>query len=268
MRRTQSTGLAAWVLAAAATASACADVVPASLFTDHMVIQREKPVILWGKADAGEKVTVSFAGQTRQATADVDGRWRLSLDAVPASTQGRTLTVKGNNTVTLQDVLVGDVWLCSGQSNMARPVSFVIDSEVEIARADHPTIRLFNLGPTRHVALQPEDAVDARWQVCTSESVKNFSAVGYFFGRELSEKLNVPVGLINSSWPGVPAESFMPESKLAGPALQPIIDEWQQNLANYDSRLKRYEEAHASWQKGADDARARGERTRVNPNDL
>jgi sialate O-acetylesterase len=238
--------------------SAWADVVPASVFTDHMVLQREKPVAIWGTADAGEKVSVAFAGQTRETVADADGKWKVSLDALQTAREGSTLTITGKNVVTLNDVLVGEVWLCSGQSNMEWRLALSRDGEKESAAANHPSIRLFNVSPKKKAATQPQAGVEAKWEVCAPESAKSFSAVGYYFGRHLQEKLDgVPIGLINSSWGGMPAEAFTPVEKLAAtPELSPMLDEWAKHIANHPEAMKKYDADREAWKKAADEARA------------
>ncbi|MFT3788586.1 MAG: sialate O-acetylesterase [Tepidisphaeraceae bacterium] len=232
---------------ALAASVASADVVPSTLFSDHMVLQREKPVAVWGKADVGEVVTVTFAGQSKQATAGADGKWSVTLDPLTADKSGAALTIAGKNTVTLNDVLVGEVWICSGQSNMEWNLAAARNGKDEVANANHPTMRLFNGVPRRHPSTQPLENVEASWQVCSPDSAKNFSAVGYFFGVKLSEKLDVPIGLINASWGGMPAESFTPVPKLTGPVLQPIVDEWEARLAHYDDDMAKWRADREKW---------------------
>ena len=189
--------LSALALLASASA-AVADVRLPSVFADHMVLQRGKAVPVWGWAEKGEKVTVSFAGQTKSATAGDDGRFEVKLDALEASAEGRELKVKGANEITVADVLVGEVWVCSGQSNMAWSVSRAKDPALEIAAANYPAIRHFKVGNV--TALEPQDDCPGTWNICSPETVGNFTAVGYFFGRELHQILGVPVGLLNTSW--------------------------------------------------------------------
>jgi sialate O-acetylesterase len=242
-----------------AASTALADVVPASLFTDHMVLQREKPVAVWGTADAGEKVIVTFAGQTKETVASDAGKWSVTLDALKMSKDGATLTITGKNTVTLSDVLVGEVWLCSGQSNMEWRLAIARDGEKEVAAANHPAIRLFNVSPKKKPATEPQSSVDAKWEACTPESAKNFSAVGYFFGRMLHEKLDgVPIGLINSSWGGMPAEAFTPVAKLDKPEFVPVMKQWEKFIADNPEAIKKWEADRAEWQKQVEAAKAAG----------
>ena len=179
------------------------------LFTDHMVLQRDLLVPIWGWAEAEEKITVTFAGQKKTATAHKDGRWVVRLDPMRANSEGQTLTVSSgirNLQSAIRNVLIGDVWLCSGQSNMEWYMSRTKNAEQEIAAADHPNIRLF-LVP-RRPSLTPQDEVDAKWQVCKPETVAGFSAVAYFFGRHLNQELKVPIGLIETAWSGTRCEAW------------------------------------------------------------
>ena len=179
------------------------------IFGDHMVFQRELPVVIWGWADADQEVTVTFGEQAKSTKADSGRRWRVQLDPLRASTKGAKLTVRsGDQSIEFDDVLVGEVWLCSGQSNMEWRVSNTNDAEAEIARAAYPAIRHIEID---HLMLpEPVDDVQSKkgWELCTPETVASFTAAGYFFGKELYEKLDVPIGLVNSSWGGSNIEAF------------------------------------------------------------
>lgn len=166
----------------------------ASVFGDGMVLQRGIPVPVWGWASPAETVTVNVAGKSAQATAGDDGKWMAVLPELPVGGPYE-MTVCGAATVTFSDVLVGDVWVCSGQSNMEWPTSMTMNADEEVAKAAYPRIRLF--GVPKKDAIEPLDAVDSQWQVCTPETVPSFSAIGYFFGRALHQALEVPVGLID-----------------------------------------------------------------------
>jgi sialate O-acetylesterase len=200
--------------------AARADVACPTIFTDHMVLQREQPVPVWGTASPGEAVTVEFAGQSVRATADVNGRWQVRLASLPASSESRTLTVRGNNVITFQDVLVGEVWFCSGQSNMEKPLGarsgqIPTDGfEAELKRADCPTLRLFQV--PRYSKPKAGDGSLA-WTACTGEALTKttFSAAAYYFGRELVRELGVPIGLIHSSYGGTRIETWMPPEAFA-----------------------------------------------------
>jgi sialate O-acetylesterase len=253
-----------------ALAVARADVTLAPLFTDHAVLQRDKPVPVWGQAAAGEKITVTFARQTRTATAGPDGRWSMSLDKLSASAQGTDLTVAGkNNTLVVHDVVVGEVWLCSGQSNMeftleARPGTWqaksrVRDADKEIAAANFPLIRQVKI--ERTVAADPAASVaTSGWQGASPATVGGFTAVGYFFAREIFQKLGMPIGIVNSSYGGTPVESWMPAPTLArNPAFKVVAERWEKMLADYPDKKAEFDAALAEWTPAETAAKARGE---------
>lgn len=227
-------------------ACARADVTLAPLFTDHAVFQRDKPLPVWGWADPEEHVTVTFGDQQVGATATSDGRWLVVLSAVPASSNPTELTATGKTTARITDVVVGDVWLCSGQSNMEWPVRRAQNAEQEIATANYPLIRHTKIKQT--VADTPADKVEASWVVCSPATVGDFTAVGYFFARDLQPRLNVPIGLINSTWGGTPVESWMsPAAYASNPAFGVVKQRWQQVLAEYPQKKTEYEAALAKW---------------------
>ena len=182
-------------------------------FGDNMVLQRELPARIRGTADPGETVTVKFAGQTVTATADEKGDWTATLEPLQANAEPATLTVEGkDNTVTMSNVLVGEVWLCGGQSNMfyslysKNPAYLHTDSEEITSQANYPLIRIASV--PRHSAANPERKSHLKWQPVTPESVKNFTAVGYFFGLGLHKALDIPIGLVHSSWGGTRIEPW------------------------------------------------------------
>ena len=185
-----------------------ADVTLPSVLGTHSVLQREAAVPVWGWADPGEKVTVTFAGQTKEATAGQDRRWSVKLDAMPANATPQKLTVKGKNEIVLEDILVGEVWIGSGQSNMQWDVNASLNAAQEKEAANHPNIRLFNV-PLVSAPVK-KDTVNASWTACTPQTVGGFSAVLYFMGRDLQKELNVPVGLIADSWGGSRIEPWTP----------------------------------------------------------
>jgi sialate O-acetylesterase len=197
-------------------------------FTSHMVMQRERPVHVWGWSDPGEKVTVAFRDTTRQTSGDSLGRWSVFLPPEGAGGPFQ-LTVTGSNKIVLDDVLVGDVWFASGQSNMEMPVKGwpgapLKNSAEEIAHADHPQIRLLHI--PHKTADFPLRNTDAAWAVCSPETVGNFSAAAYFFGRDLQEREHVPIGLIDSTWGGTVAEAWLSLQAISADAgLMPIFAE-------------------------------------------
>ncbi|MCA8958004.1 MAG: 9-O-acetylesterase, partial [Planctomycetes bacterium] len=187
------------------------------VFADHMVVQRDAPVPVWGRDKPGAQVTVTLGKVGANAVADKRGTWRATLPATPAGGPF-DLTVKGSDTRVFHDVLVGEVWLCSGQSNMEMGVGLVRRAKEEIAAANHPRIRLCSI--PRTVAGEPESDVPASWRVCSPQTLGKdgwggFSAAGYFFGRELLQKLDVPIGLIDSTWGGTRIEPWTPPQGFA-----------------------------------------------------
>lgn len=226
---------------------AWAEVSLAPLFRDGAVLQRDRTVPVWGKGAPGEKVTVSFAQQRREATTGPDGHWRVLLDALPTSNVGADLVVSGQNTIVVRSVVVGEVWLCSGQSNMHFPVSRTMDAGREIAAARYPLIRHIEIG--RVGADEPADMVPTSdWQPATAEYVGTFTAVGYFFARDLFLKLGVPIGLIHSSWGGTPVEAWMSPAALASePAFRVVDERWAQTVAEIPARQTAFEAELAAW---------------------
>ncbi len=192
------------------------------IFGDHMVLQREMKIPVWGTADAGEKVTVKAAGQTQTATADDKGKWRVALDPIQSSNPVE-LTVSGKNSITFKDVLIGEVWLCSGQSNMSFYLKGAAHGTEAVKESNRPKIRLFTVD--RIIPDQPVDEMKGEWKVSSPETTPQFSAVGYFFGLQLQQKLDQPIGLINSSWGGTRAEAWIPRETFDALKL-PYEPEW------------------------------------------
>ena len=192
-------------------------------FTDHMVLQQQQSNLLWGWDVPGNKISINFSGHDYATTTGSDGRWEAKLDPAPASTTPQTLTVTGSTKREIHDVLIGEVWLCSGQSNMEMGIGLVQDAAKEIAAADFPGIRLLKV-PKAWLP-QPQMDQAGNWDVCTPETIakagrNGFSAAAYFFGRELHRTLNVPIGLIDATWGGTRIESWTPpEGFAAVPAL-------------------------------------------------
>lgn len=237
------------------TALLRADVTLAPLFRDGVVLQRDKPLRVWGVAAPGEQVTVSFNEQHVAAATLPTGHWLAVLQPEGASSSPRELTVRGANTIVVHDVLVGDVWLCSGQSNMEFTVDRALNANDEIATADHPLIRHFKL-PHAVASTPARDAV-GEWVSCRPATVGEFSAVAYFFGRDLHARLGVPIGLINSSWGGTQIESWMSEIALHGdPAWPDILARWNERLAAYPAAVSTYRAQLAEWQHDAAAAQA------------
>jgi sialate O-acetylesterase len=214
--------------------SALADVQLPNVFSDSMVLQRDQKNRVWGRAEAGEKVTVSIAKQSHQATADADGNWHVMLSPMSVG-KPLELKVQGNNEVTFSDVLVGEVWICSGQSNMAMTVNSSNAADLERAAANFPQIRMINFP-----RVGTQEAVwtheGSSWMVCSPETVGQFSAVGYFFGRQLYESIDVPIGLINNAWGGSACEAWVNRDLLkADPAYAPMLERWAATQASADA---------------------------------
>ena len=246
--------LALAFLTLGALASA-ADLRLPAVFSDHMVLQRDKAVAVWGWADAAEEVTIEFAGQKKAAKADASGQWSLRLDPLTASAESRKLTATGKDgrKAEVSDVLVGDVWLGSGQSNMAMTVNRAKDFEQEKAAAAFPLIRHFKEESAGAPTAQSQ--AKGKWLACTPDNVGAFSATLYFFGREIHREVGVPVGLINTSVGGTPIESWIaPEVQETKPELSaalkaqsaalPKIDP-EKAKADYAVELKKFKAAKA-----------------------
>ncbi|MCA9141344.1 MAG: sialate O-acetylesterase [Planctomycetales bacterium] len=240
------------------TAALHAEVRLAGVFGDHMVLQREMAVPVWGWADPGESVAVTLGSQSKQTTADASGKWMLKLDAMSAGGPF-SLTASGSNKVTVSDVLVGEVWLCSGQSNMAMTVNRAKDFENEKQHANFPQIRHFKTNS--HATPEPQADCSGSWSICTSDSVGGFSATAYCFGRKLYQELNVPIGLINSSWGGtdVAAWTSLPAQQ-AVDAIVPKLEAFDRTIAAFDPAQAKstYEAALARWEKRAATAKKDG----------
>jgi len=212
----------------------------ATLFTDHAVLQRDMPLPIWGKAAPGDKITVQFADQEKTATADKGGRWSLKLDPLKASSEPRTLTVSTDkNKLTRSDILVGEVWLCSGQSNMGFTLNGDANAAETIKAAGDKELRLFNAQAT--ATDEPQETMGGTWALDSQQSAPSFSAVAYYFGRDLRKKLGVPVGLIKSAVGGTPAEAWTPRAELeSSPTLKPIFERHAKALVDYPAAIENY----------------------------
>ncbi len=214
------------VLCLVASAGNCwADPTLPTLFSDHMVLQRGREIHIWGRADPGERVTSRLAGRDATSTANAQGAWSVHLPALAAGGPF-TLTVQGKKQITIRDVMIGEVWIASGQSNMTYSLSGSAGAAEEIPQANYPEIRLFTV--PKKIAVSPQqDTLPAHWELCTPDNAKEFSAVGYYFAREIYRRLGVPVGVVESAWPGTSIQEWIsPESLQADAQLRPILDEW------------------------------------------
>jgi sialate O-acetylesterase len=226
---------AAFVLA---TFQVQADVKLHGLFTDNMVLQRNAAVPVWGWADDGEEITVQFGGQTAKTVAK-DGKWSVRLKKLKAGGP-EELKVTGRNSITLQNVLVGEVWIASGQSNMEWSMRASYEPETEIPKTTNPQLRLFTVPKLK--ANEPTNNVAGKWVESSPATTAGFSAVGYYFGRDLQKALGVPVGIIHTSWGGSPAEVWMSERVLAGNPdyNRDILQPYAETFRNYETALAEF----------------------------
>jgi sialate O-acetylesterase len=235
-----------------------AEITLSPLISNHMVIQRNLPVHIWGMAAEGEKVSVTFRGETHAATPDQFGRWSVYLPPEEAGGPFE-LTVAGNNTIKLSDVLVGDVWVASGQSNMEFPVHAASNGPAATAAATAcPQIRLFTM--EHKVSDYPLESASAEpWAPCNPSSVANFSAVAYFFGDQLHQKFGVPIGLIETNWGGTPADAWTSlEALSADSSLMPVFSSWAQMMKDHASTLLALKKEREEWERAAAKAKAEG----------
>ena len=258
----------AFAFSIAFVCAARAEVKLPAIFSDHMVLQADAPAPVWGWAEPGEEVTVSITGQTQTAKADANGKWSVKLGKLKASAEPQTLTAKGKNARAVQDVLVGEVWLGSGQSNMALQVARAKNAPEEIATAQFPAMRMFTV--RSGAAAGAQEDCQGSWQVCDPKNAPLFSAALYFFGRELHKTLGVPVGMINSSVGGTPIESWIsPEAQARSPELQKYLETQRKTDAafNADAAKAKYERDLAKWKEAAEKAKVAGTKPPVAPRD-
>ncbi|MES2692559.1 MAG: sialate O-acetylesterase, partial [Verrucomicrobiota bacterium] len=236
------------------------------IISDHMVLQAGTIAPVWGWAEPGETVSVTVAGRTETVAAGADGRWSVRFAALKPSDQPQTLTVAGTNTLVVKDVLVGEVWLASGQSNMNRVVAAALNPQEEIAKATHPRLRMFIVKSAATVT--PQADCVGTWQVCSPATVGKFSAVGYFFGRELLDKLAVPVGIVHSSVGGTDIAAWTSaEAQLKDADLKAALERWARDDASYDAATvaARYKQQVGDWEKAAATAKAAGKAAPAKP---
>ena len=228
------------------TVCARAEVRLPAIIGDNMVLQQGIKARIWGSANAGEHVAVTFAGKTVNTAADANGRWQVWLDQLAAGGPSE-LIVKGDNVLTIKNVLVGEVWICSGQSNMEWSLINTFNAREATEQANYPEIRLFRV--EHRTAAAPLTDVEGHWAVTTPEEAAQFSAVGYFFGRELYQRLKIPIGLVHTSWGGTPAEAWTSREALASvPELKPILDKYESSLNALPQTKETYARALAQWE--------------------
>ena len=224
----------------------------ASVFSDNMVLQRNVAVPVWGWADPGDSITVSFLDQKKTAKAGADGKWTVKLDKLTAGGP-HDLTVTGKTAVSFKNVLVGEVWICSGQSNMEWALANTIDAQAAIDASKNPMLRIYTVKKNR--ASQPLDTCEGQWTEASPEISPRFSAVGYHFGRHLQKELNVPVGLIHTSWGGTPIEVWMSKAVMeADPDMKAGMEEYAKRLEQWQETLKKWEAQAAEAKKAGKEA--------------
>ncbi len=231
----------------------------ASPFGDHMVLQRDQPIALWGKAKPGETVTLALGAATATAVADGTGKWSATLAPMPAGGPHQIAIRSGSDVVQLSDVLVGEVWLCSGQSNMEWSLK-----QLDETAASDGSLRLLKV-PRLATGVEQE-SFQASWSVCDPTTAATFSAVAYHFGRELRARLDVPVGLVQSAWGGTPAESWTRRAAMAQHEVtQPIVERWDAAIAGWPEAQRAYEQALAAWEQAAKKPAEPGEKPAEKP---
>ncbi|MFP6872983.1 MAG: sialate O-acetylesterase [Verrucomicrobiales bacterium] len=251
-----------------------------NIFGESMVLQRDKPVALWGWATPDAQVTVSFAGQSKSAATAKDGTWSLKLDPMPAAAQPRSLRVSsGGENLNIGNILVGEVWICGGQSNMEWTLRGSRDADLELTAADFPAIRFIRLPKVARISPQDDFPVETpvnpvgNWHSAVSGQVENCTAVGYYFARRLHRQLKVPVGIIDNSWGGTRAQHWCSKKTLATiPEMAPDLEKFTSahkawidggHAAGAEERLAK---ALADWEKQRQQAKAKGEREPRRPN--
>lgn len=251
------TWLMLWLMLFGTSRSFSSEFQIARIFADNMVLQRNIPVRVWGRAHPGEQITVEFKSKTVTVRADWYGQWHTELAPLTADNNPAQMTIRaGSESVVFTNILVGEVWLASGQSNMFFPVEQAARADEEIAAANHPDLRLFTVNRVSSKDplddITPEEMIP--WQSCTPESIRGFSAVAYYFAREIHQKLDIPVGIIHASWGGTPIESWIPvdvlqTESLAGAYLQDIFDQglgFQSRQAGNAALWAQFNQAKAS----------------------
>jgi len=213
-----------------------------SVFSDHMVLQRDAMVNIWGRGKPGAQVEIEFVNQKVFAEVLRDGNWAVTLDPLEVSEEGRDFSIKsGEEKIILKDVLVGDVWFCSGQSNMEWTLGKSRDGDIEICGSHNPMIRLFQVD--RSIVQESRFSALSEWLVCSPNSVIDFSAVAYYFGKDLQKVLNIPIGIIDCSWGGTPIVAWIPEEQLL------TCEHTATSVRKWNNWIESYEEYHAEWEK-------------------
>ncbi len=246
-----------WALVGGLLTSGFAEVKLPSIFGDHMVLQRDLDLPVWGWDVPGQSVSVEIAGQRVDAVADETGRWEVKLAPLKMSREPLQMTIQGSSNAVFENVLVGEVWVCSGQSNMQWPVSASDDPDLESLTAQFPNIRLITVPQIG--TQEPQHDFEGEWIACRPETVADFSAVGYFFGRTLHQALDVPIGLIDNAWGGSAAEAWVRRDVLEGNEIfKPYLEIWEAKEANVEAATQQWEVAMEVWKTKAAEARSAG----------
>jgi len=240
--------------------AAHADVKMPGIFGDHMVLQRDMPLRIWGDADPGEMVTVSLTGREKNTVADRSGKWMVTMGPLAPSEKPLELRISGKNQIVFQDVLVGDVWLCAGQSNMMWPLGKAENAVEALSTADHPGLRFFKVDG--RVALDPAPDCAGKWNICSPDSkpLRAFSATAYFFGREIHSSQKVPIGLIGSYWGGSPVQAWTSANGLRSePIARNYVAELEKTKADLgDLKLAYQTKTLPDWESDLAAWKARG----------
>lgn len=217
-----------------------------SVFTDNLVLQQKSEATIWGWADSGEKITITTSwGVNKLVVTDAKGNWAAKLKTPKGSYNAQQISIKGENEIKLNNILIGEVWLCSGQSNMGWSVSQSDNAEEEIANASYPNMRFFHVPNV--MAWEPQTDVDAKWESCSPETVAKKSAAAYFFGRKLLKELNVPIGLIVSAWGASDVQTWIDRGNMEKEGFQNIVDWYDEHEKEFKEKRKIYVDGIAKW---------------------
>ena len=243
-----------------ATSSICfSEIKTPSVIGDNMVLQQNQKNPIWGWDNPAETIIVKIAGQSHKTKADSNGYWKVTLDPMKASSSPKKMTIQGSSSLTYENILIGEVWLCSGQSNMGWSLGQADDKDLEAMSAKFPNLRLISIPQVG--TQEPQNDFNGKWEETTPDSAISFSAVGYLFGRRLHQILDVPVGLIDNAWGGSACEAWIPRDRLNKlPVAKPYMDQWKKTEADYDfEKLQAaYNEKLKVWQAKATAARKAG----------
>lgn len=261
-RKIFKTVLTSLVLCVFTSLSALAEIKLSALVSDNMVLQQGQKVPVWGWADAGENITVKFAGQEASSRTDKNGKWIVWLKSMPVCADGKAMLISSSDAndqpITINNVVVGEVWLCSGQSNMAMAVKGCDNLEEEKKDADYPNVRHFTV--TRQASITPLETCTGAWIISAADTIEGFSATAYFFGRALHKGIKVPVGLINSSWGGTRVEAWTAPEYLKSDAAKEYIAGYEKSKKEYDpvKAKENFDKALAKWEEAKKKAKDEG----------